>query len=71
MKCPEQEAELLDLIRLARSAAAAKEVEPCSTIPLLPLSKVSQSPIAAFISQCVAHVQYYCDVYVDMSSLVN
>ena len=29
---PEQEAELLERIRLARSAAAAIELEPCSTI---------------------------------------
>ena len=32
---PEQEAELRDLIRLARSAAAAIELEPCSTITAL------------------------------------
>ena len=32
---PEQEAELRDRIRLARSAAAATELEPCSTITAL------------------------------------
>ena len=41
---PEQEAELRDRIRLARSAAAATELEPCSTITALgSTSKATQA----------------------------
>ena len=62
---PEQEAELRDLIRLARSAAAATELEPCSTIITLSSNQRPLKPNKVFfISQCLVHSGVCKDMYV-------
>ena len=60
---PEQEAELRDRIRLARSAAAAIELEPCSTIITLSSNQRPHEPSEVFlISQCPVHYSLCWDM---------